>query len=296
MEELRTSNNSIAISVVMGVYNIHDKDVLYSSIHSILDQTFTDFEFIIYNDGSDGDVTEYLKNVSKLDSRIVLMGSDENRGLAFSLNTCIEKAKGKYIARMDGDDISMPTRFAKQLEFMEAHPEYAWCGTNAELINGEGAWGERVMVEEPQEKDFLRFSPFIHPSVMYRAEIFEHTDKYIVSEETLRCEDYEIFMRLYSLGYRGYNIQEKLFKYREEKQSYKKRSMRFRMNEAKIRYRNFKKLHVLFPTGWIYVIRPVIGGFVPNGMISYMKRKESGYRHERENGPKSGVLHKEAAE
>lgn len=296
MEELRTGNNNIAISVVMGVYNIHDKDVLYSSIRSILDQTFTDFEFIIYNDGSDGDVTEYLKNVAKLDSRIVLIGSEENKGLAFSLNACIDKARGRYIARMDGDDISAPTRFAKQYEFMESHPEYAWCGTNAELINSDGAWGERIMAEVPSEKDFLRFSPFIHPSVMYRAEIFEHTGKYMVSEETLRCEDYEIFMRLYSLGYRGYNIQEKLFKYREEKQSYKKRSMRFRLNEAKIRYRNFKKLHMLFPTGWIYVIRPVIGGLIPNGMISYMKRKESGYRPEKENGPKSGVLHKEAAE
>ena len=296
MEKLRTGDNSIEISVVMGVYNIHDKDVLYSSIRSILDQTFTDFEFIIYNDGSDEDVTEYLKNVTKLDSRIILIGSEENKGLAFSLNTCIEQAKGKYIARMDGDDISVPTRFAKQYEFMENHPEYAWCGTNAELINSEGAWGERVMVEEPTARDFLKYSPFIHPSVMYRADVFEHTDKYKVSEETLRCEDYEIFMRLYSLGYKGYNIQEKLFKYREEKQSYKKRSMRFRMNEAKIRYRNFKKLHMLFPTGWIYVIRPVIGGLVPNGMISYMKRKESGYKRERKNGPKSGVLHKEAAE
>ena len=227
---------------------------------------------------------------------VVVIKNSMNKGLNYTLNHCLEYVDTEYVARMDGDDISMPTRFAKQLAFMETHLEYAWCGTNAELINSEGAWGERVMVEEPQEKDFLRFSPFIHPSVMYRAEIFDYTDKYIVSEETLRCEDYEIFMRLYSLGYRGYNIQEKLFKYREEKQSYKKRSMRFRMNEAKIRYRNFKKLHVLFPTGWIYVIRPVIGGFVPNGMISYMKRKESGYRQERENGPKSGVLHKEAAE
>ena len=64
MEELRTGDNSIAISVVMGVYNIHDKDVLYSAIRSILDQTFTDFEFIIYNDGSDEEVTEYQADKS----------------------------------------------------------------------------------------------------------------------------------------------------------------------------------------------------------------------------------------
>lgn len=296
MKESREKDNCIKISVVMGVYNIHDKDVLYKAVRSILDQTFTDFEFIIYNDGSDEDVTEYLYNVSKLDQRIILMGSKENRGLAFSLNTCMDNARGKYIARMDGDDISKPTRLEKQYEFMEKHPEYAWCGTNAELINSEGVWGERIMVEIPTNEDFLRFSPFIHPSVMYRAEIFDKTDKYMVSEETLRCEDYEIFMRLFSLGYRGYNMQENLFSYREEKQNYLRRGMRFRINEAKIRYRNFKKLNVLFPKGWIYVIRPIIGGIVPNGMISYMKKKESGYKHERKNGTKSRVLHKEAAE
>ena len=262
------------ISVIMGVYNQFDERQLHAAVNSILEQTESDLEFIIYNDGSTVEVTESINKLKGLDERIVILDAKENNGLAFSLNVCIDKAKGKYIARMDADDVSFKDRFRKQAKFLDEHLEYYWCGTNAVLFDKDGEWGERTMPETPDSKDFLRFSPYIHPSVMYRAELFREVGQYNVSKETLRCEDYEIFMRFHNQGYRGYNIQEKLFAYREERVSYNKRKIKFRINEAKIRYRNFKELGILWPKGWLYVIRPLVGIVIPNKLLYKIKRRK----------------------
>lgn len=260
------------VSVIMGVYNQWSESILGEAVNSILNQTLEDFEFIIYDDGSDSKAAGYIRSLEALDDRIVLIGAEENHGLAFSLNACIGRAKGKYIARMDADDISLPQRLQVQVDFLENHPEYMWCGTNAEVFDENGIWGKRCMPEIPKKEDYLRFSPYIHPTVMYRASVFEENEGYYkVSKETLRCEDYEIFMRLRQVGYQGYNIQQDLFRYREDKDSYKRRKFKFRVNEAKIRYRNFKNMHILWPVGWLYVLRPIIAGFLPNKFISWIK-------------------------
>lgn len=271
------------ISVIMGVYNQLNEKQLHDAVRSILTQTEDDMEFIIYNDGSRKQASEYIKKLADMDSRIVITGSKENNGLAFSLNACIKLARGKYIARMDADDISYMDRFRVQVEFLDTHPEYQWCGCNAELFDDAGVWGERKMPECPDKKDFLKYSPYIHPSVMYRAELFKEAGVYSVCQETLRCEDYEMFMRFHEQGYRGYNIQSNLFGYREDRASYNKRRLRFRVNEMKIRYRNFKKMKMLWPTGWMYVIRPVVGILIPNQLIYKIKRRKDEKRQYNKN-------------
>lgn len=266
----------------MGVYNQRDKKALEQAVMSILNQSFGDFEFIIYNDGSDGEASSYIREVSRLDKRIILLEAEQNRGLAFSLNVCIDYAKGKYIARMDADDISKPDRLLRQYEFLENNTEYEWCGTNAELINADGVWGIRKMPEKPQNNDYLKFSPYIHPSVMYRASLFKKEEKYLVTTETLRCEDYEIFMRLHRLGYRGYNLQDVLFSYREELESFHKRKLKYRISEAKIRYKNFKEMKILYPMGWIYILRPIIATLIPIRVIMLLKGEKLEHKHDRQ--------------
>lgn len=263
------------ISVIMGVYNQKNNEQLKAAVWSILNQSFKELEFIIYDDGSMEEVSINIKNLAQLDKRIKIIGKDENKGLAFSLNECICKAQGKYIARMDADDISYPERLKVQYDFLESHSEYSWCGCNAELFDENGTYGKRAMPMKPEYKDYLKYSPYIHPTVMYRREIFDGDNGYKVSKETLRCEDYELFMRLRRMGFRGYNIQQYLFKYRENKDSFRRRKFKYRINEVKLRYRNFKEMKMLFPTGWIYVLRPVIGGLVPMGMTAWVKRKQS---------------------
>ncbi len=289
--------NKVKVSVIMGVYNQWDRDALRAAVMSILDQTFQEFEFIIYDDGSAPEAAGYLRELASLDPRILLIGREENHGLAFSLNACIARSRGVYIARMDADDISMPERLAVQYRFLEKHPEYAWCGCNAELFDENGVWGSRIMPRIPSDKDYLPFSPYVHPSVMYRSSLFEKNGGYQVSPETLRCEDYEIFMRLHRAGYQGYNIQMPLFRYREDQASFLKRKFCYRVNEAKLRYRNFRAMHLLFPFGWLYVLRPVLAGLLPAAALAGIKRRQSAYGEERDGRePEITVLQTHLAE
>lgn len=266
------NEEKVKISVIMGVYNQWNKEALRMAVWSILNQTFSDFEFIIWDDGSHPEAAKHIRELADMDERIILAGKDENHGLAFSLNACIGMARGKYIARMDADDISLPTRLETQYYFLETHPQYAWCGCNTNLFDSEGIWGSRSMPELPQEHDYLKFSPYVHPTVMFRSLVFDCSEGYLESEETLRCEDYEIFMRLRKAGLRGYNLQECLFCYREDKAAYKRRKFKYRVREAKLRYRNFNDMGILFPFGWLYVIRPIAGGLVPAALMAVFKR------------------------
>lgn len=260
------------VSVIMGVYNQWDEKMLREAVNSILDQTYSNIEFIIWDDGSQQEAAKNVTDLAGLDKRIQVAGREENRGLAFSLNECIRLAKGKYIARMDADDISAPERIAKQVDFLEKNEEYGWCGTNAVLFDENGEWGIRKMPEVPSMSDYFHYSPYIHPSVVFRSELFDEKHGYLSTEETLRCEDYELFMNLIDRGQKGYNLQEFLFQYRETRESYRKRTTKCRINEAKTRYRNYKKLGKLFPVGWLYVLRPVAACLVPANVVAFIKR------------------------
>lgn len=261
------------ISVIMGVYNQLNKEALLNAVNSILNQTIKDIEFIIYDDGSCSEAAQILKEAASLDSRIILIGQEENHGLAFSLNACIDRARGRYIARMDADDISYPDRLRRQKEFLEKNPEYSWVGCCIDLFDDNGVWGRREMPFAPTEEDYLRFSPYAHPTVMYRADIFDTNQGYMESKDMLRCEDYEIFMRFRAAGLRGANLEEHLFCYREDSDSFKKRNIRQRFNEAKCRYRNYKTLGILFPKGWLYVLRPIVACMIPYGILEMYKRR-----------------------
>ena len=130
----------------------------------------------------------------------------------------------------------------------------------------------RRMPEQPQTADFMRFSPYIHPTVMIRRSLFETQKAYHSGEDTLRCEDYELFMRLMKAGYQGYNLQETLFCYREDRMSYRRRKLCYRLDEAKLRFRNFREMGCLFPLGWMYALRPIVAAIVPSGLIFFVKK------------------------
>lgn len=266
--------SNILVTVVMGVYNQHNRVELEEAVRSILNQTIMEWELIICDDGSESEAAENLRSYENRDERIQVFRHEENQGLAATLNACIARAKGKYIARMDADDISRPERLEKQYIFLENHPEYAFVGCNADLIDEKGIWGMRKMPGKPEKKDFLPFSPFIHPSVMVRREVYLKSGGYYVSKETWRCEDYEFFMRLYAQGYRGFNMQEKLFCYREDRGSYERRKFRYRVDEARIRRRNFKNLGIRGPVAWMYTVRPVAAGLIPIPVLMGLKRRQ----------------------
>lgn len=270
----------IQISVIMGVHGQNYCEKLELAVRSVLAQSLKEFEFLIFNDGSGPGMTAQLERLALSDCRIRLLKSEQRKGLAFGLNQCIRQAKGEYLARMDGDDYSLPQRFEKQIQFLKTHPSYDFTGCAAVLLDQGRRKGLRKMPRMPEKKDFLAFSPYIHPSVMFRRTVFERGGLYSEKKEHFRCEDYELFMRLYQKGFRGFNMQEPLFLYREEKESMKKRTVRSRIEETRLRHTSFRDLGLTGPKHVLAVLRPLAGGLIPDGLIWKMKQKEA-QRNER---------------
>lgn len=264
--------SDVKISVIMGIYNPLARMQLNEAITSIINQSFTEWELILCDDGSETAYVPLINEAADMDDRIIRIRNGTNKGLGYSLNQCLSIATGKYIARMDGDDISKPDRFQKEYDFLESHPEYQWVGSNSELFDERGVWGIDKMPEKPESRDFLAYSPYIHPSVMFRKDVLRKVNGYPISEETRRCEDYELFMRLHKTGYQGYNIQEPLLQYREDENTYKKRTIQSRVQEMKIRYRGFKQLGILRPDTVAYVVRPLAAGAISPGMLRYLRQ------------------------
>lgn len=262
------------VSVIMGVYNCRRADLLDKSIRSVIVQSFTDWEFLICDDGSSDESTlELLKKYEAEDSRIRILTNEKNQGLCAALNTCLKNCTGKYIVRQDDDDVSRPERFQKLVEFADTHPEYAIVGSIADVSDDRGVWGEYPLEEQPEKTSFYWNSPFAHPTVLIRKEALDSVGGYRVAKETRRCEDYDLFMRMYAADYKGYNLQEKLYEYRVEQGKKKYRSMKDRVDETVVRYKGYKQMGIL-GRGIPYVVKPVVVGLIPQRMFAKIKEKQ----------------------
>lgn len=257
------------ISVIMGVYNTKNKDLLKMAIESILNQTYKNLEFIICDDGSIDNTLLIIKDYQKKDNRIQILHNKINKGLATALNQCLLVANGTYIARQDDDDISNVNRLQKEINFLEKNSEYGFVGCAMDLIDEKGKWGESYLISKPKRKNFLFGVPFSHPTVLVRKVSYDAVQGYRVDNETIRTEDYDLFMRMYAKNIKGYNLHEKLYKYTQDRESYKKQKFKFRWNEVKIKYKGFKLLK-LYPIGYIFLIKPIISGLLPSCLKNYI--------------------------
>lgn len=203
--------NNPEISVLMSVYN--GEKYLKEAIKSVLTQTFEDFEFLIINDGSTDKSEDIIESFK--DSRIRLINNEKNEGLIFSLNKGLKIAMGKYIARLDCDDISLPQRLEKQYRFLEKNSEISLLGSWAELINENGSKiGTRK--ELPLDYYSIKFhlfygNPLMHSSIFFRKEIIGKLEGY--DEKYKYAEDYELYTRLVK-KYKIINLPEVLIKFR----------------------------------------------------------------------------------
>lgn len=188
------------ISVVMSVYN--GSRYLRESIESILNQTFTDFEFIIINDCSTDNSWKIINEYSEKDSRIVLVNNPENIGLTKSLNKGLKIAKGKYIARQDADDVSLPQRFEKQVELLDKQPKVVLVSCDIEVINSEGAFvkKEKRSCEAIWVAWYLMFYNHLggHSQVVFRKKTAIDLGGYC--EDYRYSQDYEFWCRLIKVG------------------------------------------------------------------------------------------------
>jgi glycosyltransferase involved in cell wall biosynthesis len=183
--------NKPKISVIMSVYN--GEKYLGEAIESVLGQTFTDFDFIIVNDGSTDGSLEIIQSYH--DERIRVMNNESNLGLTKSLNKAIKESGGEYIARQDADDISLPDRFGEQVRFLEKHQEVALLGTSVYRIDSNGKTiGKMIMLARPTMKDLLRGNQFNHGSVMFRRRLLDDVDGY--NDLFRYVQDYELWLRI----------------------------------------------------------------------------------------------------
>lgn len=277
---IRCAEQSPRLSVLMGVYNIKTPDVFSQAVTSVLTQTMCDFEFIICDDGSSKQTRSLLLALAKLDSRIKLIHSAQNEGLASALNRCIAQARGNWIARQDADDLSSSDRFEKQLLFLERHPNIAFVGTNATLWDEQGSWGRRVFPKYPEPRDFLFTMPFIHGSLMFRREALARVQGYRIAKETRRAEDYDLLIRMYAAGLRGANQQEELYLFLEDHCARKRRKYRYRFDEAAVRWKGFSALG-LMPGALPYVVKPLVVGLIPQELLMRLKKKRSFWERDR---------------
>lgn len=198
----------VKISIVMSVYN--GEVYLKEAIDSILSQTFTDFEFIIINDGSSDKSCDIIESYK--DTRIKLYNKT-NTGLPSSLNFGISKANSNLIARMDADDIAYSTRLEKQFNYLKENEDCVLLGTNARIIdqNGLFVYNENIDTDWEIIKQKFPKSSFIHPSVMFRKEIFDKVSGYPIFMK--RAQDAVLFYRMKDFGKMS-NLSETLLGYR----------------------------------------------------------------------------------
>ena len=216
MEELEPEahmKTAPAISVIMSVHN--GEEFLAEAVESILGQTFGNFEFIIINDGSSDRSGEILEGFAKKDGRIKLI-EQENLGLTKSLNKGLNRAKGKYIARMDADDIALPERFAQQTAYLDAHPECVALGSKILFIDPFGLplWeSKHELSHDGIDAQLLTGSgsAISHPAVTIRGDALKAVGGYREHLDT--AQDLDLFLRLAEYG-KVANLGQILLKYR----------------------------------------------------------------------------------
>jgi glycosyltransferase involved in cell wall biosynthesis len=196
------------ISIIMPAYNA--ENYIAQAIQSILNQTFTNFEFIIINDGSIDKTESIIKKFN--DPRIIYVKNELNKNIVESLNIGIDLAKGPYIARMDADDIADKFRFEKQLNYLNRH-DLDVIGSNAISF---GNFGQKKFLKMPEKESdlsyfFLLYSPFLHPTIFGKSEcfkIFKYKKKFEFIEDLYLW--YELLVNNYRIG----NLPQTTLKYR----------------------------------------------------------------------------------
>lgn len=205
-------NNNPKISVVMSAYN--RPQYVKEAIESILNQTYKDFEFIIVDDCSTDDTPDIIQGYADKDERIVFIKNPKNMDYNYNLRHGFEIAKGEYIARMDDDDISMPTRFEKQVKFLDENPDVTVLGTFIETFGNPDAKTWVTLSDSDEIEVAMNFyNPMCHPSVMIRNSFLK---KYNLnySPEELYAEEYHLWKEIILKGGKLANLPEELVKYR----------------------------------------------------------------------------------
>ena len=264
----------IRVSVIMGIYNC--ADTLPEAIESVVAQTYSDWELILCDDCSTDSTLNIAREFEGLfPQRIKVICNSKNSKLAYTLNHCLQYAKGEYIARMDGDDISLPQRFQKQVEFLDENIEVDLVSTAMISFNENGDRGIRRKDEYPGRWALAANSCFDHATIMMRKSVFDILGGYTVSKRTERGQDYDLWFRFFAAGFNGYNMQEPLYRVREDADTFGRRTIRSRFFIALTMLIGYRMLNYPFRY-YVYILKQIIAAFIPVYFLDiYRKHKDS---------------------
>lgn len=258
------------ISVIMGIYNC--ENTLDDAITSILNQTINDYEIIMCDDGSsDGTYEKACALMTANPDMIRVIRNKTNKGLAYALNRCLEIAKGKYIARMDGDDKCFPNRFEEELHEFARHPELSIVSTDMLLFDEHGIWGRVSHPPIPCKQHFVYESPFCHAPCMMVLSDLKKIGGYNEDKRVYRVEDYDLWVRFYSNGFQGKNINDPLYQMRDDRDAFRRRKLKYRINEAYVVVQAVKQLGL--PMRWyVFSAKPILLGLMPPFIYSVLHK------------------------
>ena len=247
------------ISVIMGIYNC--APYLQEALDSLYAQTYQNFKIILCDDGSIDDTYMIAKQYADRYDNIVLIRNKNNMKLAATLNRCLEYADTEFVARMDGDDISLPTRFEKEINFLDKHPEYSHVSCPMIYFDETGDWRVGKAVKHPTKKDFRNGAPFRHAPAMIRTKALKSVGGYTAEKRVERVEDYYMWYKMYKAGLVGANLEEPLYKMRDDKNAMRRRSFADRWRGMFVNYEVCKGLED--PLYLLVALKNFMKAFVP---------------------------------
>lgn len=261
------------ISVIMATFN-EPKKFIEESISSILNQTYRNLELLIADDSTNEDTVQVIDGFARRDNRVIVIRKKERMGFVNALNEALHQAKGEYVARMDGDDVSLSNRFDIQLKYARSHPEVDVFGGDMDIINEtDDVKSERhyPITQESIERMFIFRSPFAHPTLMFKREIIDSGFYY--NPNYKKAEDIDFLMRLYKNGYVFGNTGEKLLRYRVVGDLHNKRSKDQWVYNHKARSENFIWSKPLFSTASWFV--SLAYKYTPSIIVSLFYKHEN---------------------
>lgn len=250
------------VSVIMGVYNC--ENTVIQSLESIINQTYKNIEIIVCDDCSTDNTLKVVEEYkSKYPNIIKVISNERNITLAPTLNKCLKYARGKYIARQDGDDFSHKDRIRQQVSFLESNQEYALVGTNMISFDDSGEKGIHKLKNVPSKEDLIKYGvTFCHATIMIRRNVIEELNGYSDKWYAVQAEDYELWSRFFQKGYKGYNLNKSLYYVREDLKTYKRKSIRRRLRGLILRIKVHRRLKAKFYT-YLYIIKDIVALFIP---------------------------------
>lgn len=259
------------ISVLMGIYNC--AATLQEALDSLYAQTYQDFKIIMCDDGSTDDTLRIAEENAQRHGNVIVVKNERNMGLNYTLNYCLEYADTEYVARMDGDDLSMPTRFEKEIKFLDEHPEYAVVSAPMIYFDENGDFRRGRGNGEVKAMDFVHGSPICHAPCMARTSVFKEVGGYSVSNRLLRMEDYHLWFKIFAAGYKLFMLNECLYKMRDDRDAAARRNWTTRRNETYVKHIGYKMIGLPW---WyqVYTIIPIIKYFTPRFIYHYFHRKQ----------------------